>query len=156
MILNTIRTLLVYEAAVLQAAASCSGPWGDECNPLTCCPQAAGGNWDKSTQWSLKAGAHATCVPLESLHLLLNALRAPGSECSVLHPLFLVTLRCPTVLRLFSPHLQGGVDLLIVGLLQGLLSYPFFDPVRLSFYAAAYFGTYMFLCRSSVASRFRC
>ena len=44
-------------------------------------------------------------------------------------PLSLVTLRCPAVLRLFCPHLQGGVDLLIVGLLQGLLSYPFFDPV---------------------------
>ncbi len=31
----------------------------------------------------------------------------------------------PRVMR----SLAGGVDLLVTGLLQGILSYPFFDPV---------------------------
>jgi hypothetical protein len=45
-------------------------------------------------------------------------------------------VHCPVVSSLFCPQLQGGVDLLIVGLLQGLLSYPFFDPVSGQSYAA--------------------
>lgn len=49
-----------------------------------CWSQAAGGNWDKSTQWSLKARIHISTH--EALHLRAQSLCACASECSMSQP----------------------------------------------------------------------